>query len=172
MRCARLLACAAVLLAGCSPVLDWREVQPEGAFAQLMFPCKPATHVRTLELAGARVPLSLHACTAGQMTFALAAADVGEVARVGPALQQLREAAHANLGGVVQAMAIPRVDGMTPQPATQRMLVRGQRPDGTAVVEDVFVFSRGTRVYQASVLGVSLEAEPVETFLGSIKLRS
>ena len=160
------------MLTACSPALDWRESQPEGAFAQLMFPCKPATHVRTLDLAGARVPVSLHACAAAQMTFALAVADVGDLARVGPALEQLREAAHANLGGAVQPLAIPRIEGMTPQPATQRLLVRGRRPDGSAIQEDVFVFARATRVYQASVLGVSLEAEAVETFLGSIRLRS
>ena len=92
MCCARLLACAAVLLVACSPTLDWREVQPEGAGAQLMFPCKPSTNVRTLQLAGARIPMALHACSAGQMTFALAVADVIDAARVGPALEQLSDA--------------------------------------------------------------------------------
>ena len=43
-------------------------------------------------------------------------------------------------------------------------------PDGSATQQQLIVFSRGTRIYQASVLGASLDGEGVETFLGSIRL--
>jgi len=168
MRLALLLLPAAV--AACTPTLDWRELRPEGSGAQLLFPCKPSSHARTLELGGSRITLTLHACRAGDATYALAVADVGDLARVGPALVQLREAAQRNLGGRAQALAPPRVPGMMPQAQAQRVLVQGRLPDGSAVQEQLAVFSRATRVYQASVLGAALDAEGVETFLGSIRL--
>jgi hypothetical protein len=137
-----------------------------------MFPCKPGSQERRLQLAGAPVSITLHACSAGSMTFALAVGDVQEVERVVPALVQLRESAQRNVGGAAQVLALPRVDGMTPQPQTQRLLLEGRLPDGEAVREQVLVFSRGTRVYQASVLGRALDPEAADAFLGSIRLRS
>jgi hypothetical protein len=167
-----LLPAVALAAAACSPTLDWRELHPRGSGAQLLFPCKPQSHTRTLQLAGASVSLSLHACNAGDMTFALAAADVGDAARVPAALQELREAAQRNLGGGGQPLGMPRIQGMTPQPQAQRVRVQGRMPDGSAVQEQVLVFARDTRVYQASVLGAALDAEAVETFFSSIRLGS
>ena len=45
-----------------------------------------------------------------------------------------------------------------------------QRATWPATQQQLIVFSRGTRIYQASVLGASLDGEGVETFLGSIRL--
>jgi hypothetical protein len=157
-------------LAACSPTLDWRELRPAGSGAQLMFPCKPSSQTRPLELAGVRVPLTLHVCTAGGATYALAVADVGEAGRIAAALTQLGDAAARNLSGEAQELPMPRVAGATPQPQARRLLVRGHLPDGSAAQQQLAVFSHGTRIYQASVLGASLDGEGVETFLGSIRL--
>ena len=157
-------------LAACSPTLDWRELRPAGSGAQLMFPCKPSSQTRPLELAGVRVPLTLHACSAGGTTYALAVADVGDVSHIAAALIQLGDAATRNLAGDAQALPLPHVAGATPQPQARRLLVRGHLPDGSATQQQLIVFSRGTRIYQASVLGASLDGEGVETFLGSIRL--
>ena len=75
---------AAGLLAACAPALDWRDVRLEGSGVLLLFPCKPDSQTRTLSLAGASVRLSLHACSAAGSTWALAVADLGDPARVGP----------------------------------------------------------------------------------------
>lgn len=157
-------------LAACSPTLDWRELRLAGSGAQLMFPCKPSSQTRPLELGGVRVPLTLHACSAGGATYALAVGDVGDAGRIAAALTQLGDAATRNLGGDAQALPLPHVAGATPQPQSRRLLVRGHLPDGSAVQQQLAVFSRGTRIYQASVLGASLDGEGVETFLGSIRL--
>ena len=66
-----LVACAvgagALAVAGCSPALDWREVRPEGSQARALFPCKPASHARTVSLAARRVELTMYACAAGDV---------------------------------------------------------------------------------------------------------
>lgn len=88
--CRSLLPAVAAMLVACAPALDWRDVRPEGSGVLLLFPCKPDSQVRTLSLAGAPVRLALHACSTGGSTWALAVADVGDPARVGSALTELR----------------------------------------------------------------------------------
>jgi hypothetical protein len=54
------------LAAGCTPALNWRELRPEGSQAQLMLPCKPASHARRAAIAGETLEMSMFACTAGE----------------------------------------------------------------------------------------------------------
>jgi hypothetical protein len=160
---------AACLLAGCAPALDWREVRPEGSGLRLWFPCKPASHARNVALAAGQVRLQLSACKAGDLTWALAQADVGEPARVGPALAELDAAAARNLAAT-QARPLPlQVDGATPNPASRRVLLDGRLPNGRAVTEQVAVFAKGTQVFQATVLGERVDAEAADTFFGSLR---
>ena len=166
------LAALALLAAACSPALDWREVRPEGSGATLLMPCKPNSMVRNVRLAGDPVALTLSACSAGGQTWAIASADVGDPARVTAALNELEAAARTNLaGGPAQTLTLA-VAGATPNPASRRVQFSGQLGDGTAVQEQVAVFVRGTRVFQATVLGPQLPAEGVETFFGSLRAGS
>lgn len=152
---ARAVAAVAALLAaaGCAPTLDWRQLRPEGWGLALSLPCRPASHARSVALAGAPVELQLMACSADEHTFAAASADVADPARVGPALQALGAAAQANVQGRVEAEQAAAVSGMTPHPAARRWRLAGRLPDGRAVREQVLVFSHGTRVFQLTVLG-------------------
>jgi len=165
MAAAALLAAAAA----CSPTLDWRELRLAGSGVTLLLPCRPSAQVRSVQLAGRSVQLSLQACSAGGQTWALAFADVGDPAVLAPALDALRAAAQANLGatdGQTLPLAVP---GATPNAASRRVLLNGKLPDGKAVQEQVAVFTHGTLVFQATVLGESLPADGVETFFGSLR---
>ena len=175
-RFTKVLACA--LLAGCTPTLDWRDTRPEGSGLQLQFPCRAGGQSRDLPLAGVRVNLALHACAAGGLTWGLSHADVGDVARVGPALLELAAAARANLGadaGMPVPLPVPlsmslSVRGATPNPASGLWQVQGRLPDGTPVQMQVAVFARGTRVFQATVLGENLSSEAADIFFASMQL--
>lgn len=160
---------AATLLAGCSPTLDWREVRPEGSGAQLMLPCKPASMARKVRLAGAEVNLTLVACSAGNVTWALAFADLGDPTQVGPALAELGESAAGNLGASTPQRLPLAVAGATPNPASTRLFIEGRLPDGEAVQEQVAVFTKGTRVFQATAVGARLPAEALETFFDGLR---
>ncbi len=157
-------------LAACSPALNWREVRPEGSGAVVMLPCKPSHEVRKVPLAGVAVPMTITACRTGGAMYALSFADVGETGRVAPALQALREAALANLRGNVLAAQPARVEGMTPDAQAQRLSIRGALPDGTQVQEQLAVFSKGTRVFQATLFGSRLEPDAIETFFGGLRV--
>ena len=91
-------------------------------------------------------------------------------ARVTPALAEMRAALAANLhaeGGRVEAFAVA---GMTPNPQAQRVWLAGRLPDGTPVQAQAVVFTRGTRVYQAVVLGARLDAGAAAVFFDSLRL--
>lgn len=167
---------AAGLLSGCAPALDWRQVRPDGAGLEALFPCKPDSHARQAALAGRSVHMTLHACTAGGHTYALGFADVADPAQVPAALDALRAAAAANLGGREVAQATLSVPGMTPQPGARRIRVAGQLPDGQAMVQECAFFARGTVVYQASRIGPppppgqDEDGEAAATFFSSLRL--
>jgi hypothetical protein len=161
---------AFVLLSACSPTLDWREVRPEEGGAVALFPCKPSTDARMVTLDGARVRMMLTACRAGDATWALAYANVGEPARVMPALLALRAASVANLGAPAQRVGAMQVNGMTPNPQAERVRIEGKLPGGEAVTLESGFFAKGTWVFQATVMGAKSNSEAVATFFDNLKL--
>jgi hypothetical protein len=165
----RLLALAGgLLLCACSPALDWRQLHPEGWGLSVALPCRPASHARQVPLAGAPVQLTLLACSVDGHTFAVASADLGDPARVGPALQALAAAALANVDGTLEGEQPAAVPGMTPHPGARRLQMSGRLPDGSAVREQVLVFALGMRVFQASVVGPQADDPRVRPFFDSI----
>jgi hypothetical protein len=169
MRSPALPAAVLALTSACSPVLDWREVQPAGSGAQLLLPCKPASHSRRLMLAGSEVLLAMHTCQAGDVTWALAVAEVADPARVGPALDALRSATIANLGTAGGQTLPLAVAGATPHPSSTRVSLTGRLPDGQAVQAQVAVFSKGTRVFQATCLGAKVPADAADVFFEALR---
>lgn len=167
---------AAVVLAalvGCSPTLDWREVRPAGSHAQALFPCKPASHARTVTLAGAAVEMSMYACAVSQVSYALAFADMADPALVTPALDELTRSARAHLAAATPGASSPlAVAGATPNPRSASWTLSGRLPDGRLVNERLALFAWGTRVYQATAVGERLDAAALETFFASLKVGS
>ncbi len=137
---------------------------------QALMPCKPDRAVRPLSLAGAAVQYQMRACEAGGATWALAHADVADATRVGPALAYLKTAAGSKLGAAQVESTALQVPGMTPNAESARLSINGQRPDRSPVRQVVAVFSHGTSVFEAAVIGARLPAEAVESFLESVRI--
>ncbi|MES2959550.1 MAG: hypothetical protein V4792_15270 [Pseudomonadota bacterium] len=168
-----LLLALAGVVAACTPTLDWREVRPDGTGLLALFPCKPVGHARKLILGGNAVEMTLHACSAGGATYAVGFADVGQPQHVEPAIAELWAAAARNIGSKgSHAVAPLRLEGMTPQPQAGRQAFAGTLGDGQRVEEQVAVFARGTRVFQATMVGAKLEVDAVEMFFGALRLAS
>ena len=161
-------ACVGV---ACAPTLDWREVRPEASGLVALFPCKPSGNARRLNLVGESVEMTLYTCSAAGATYAIVFADVGQPQLVGQALEDLAVAAARNIGaGAVHTTAPFQVQGMTPNPRSQRRTFAGQLGDGRPVQQQVAVFSRGLRVFQATVIGEKLDADALEMFFGALRL--
>jgi hypothetical protein len=159
----------ALALAACSPTLNWREVRPDGTGAQLLFPCRPDAAERRVALAGNAVKLTLLSCAAGDHTWGLAFADMGDPTRVDAALAALQDSAFANLGAQ-RSDAVPQpVPGATPQPRAGRSRLAGRSPKGKRLNMQMLVFAHGTWVFQASALGESAADEALENFFTSVR---
>ena len=160
--------------AGCSPTFDWREFEPDGSGVVLAFPCKPDHHARSVTVAGARVNMEMLVCVAGDTTFALTYFDVADPTGVTAAITELRAVAAKNLGlgETPPGVAEFRVRGMTPNPQAARLVLAGRRPDGAPLRQQAAFFTKGLRVYQASVVGSQPSAEAVDTYFSSMKLPS
>ncbi|MBL8305754.1 MAG: hypothetical protein JNM33_03590 [Rubrivivax sp.] len=170
-RCATLMSLC-VTLAGCAPALDWRDVRPAGAALQLQFPCKPASQQRAVPLAGAVVPLTLLACDADGQTFALAVADLGDPARVEPALGELVAGAARNIGAPPASGRPQQPPGATPNAGNRRLSLQGRRPDGRPAHMALLVFTHGTAIFQATVLAETPGEGAADTFFASVRAGS
>lgn len=169
-RCASLLLRWALpCLAACAPALDWREVRLAHSGLSALFPCKPVSQVRRLRLGPQMVQMELHACTADGATWAVAHAELGDPARVGPALAELRDAAAANFTASGLKPRELQVEGATPNPASQRLQWQGRLPDGRAVSGQSAVFAKGTRVFQATVLTQEPDTQAMDNFFASLR---
>jgi hypothetical protein len=168
---AAMAAALGIALVACAPALDWRELRPAGTQLQLLFPCKPTSQQRTLNLAGAPVALTLHACQAGNLTWALSHADVADPARVASALTELKAAAQIKMGQPEVAWVALITPGATPnaQSGLARFSISGA--DRQALQMHVAVFAHGTRVFQAAVLGSSVPAEAADAFFSSLRVQ-
>jgi hypothetical protein len=171
---------SAALLAGvlaltaCSPTFNWRELQPAGTPLQALMPCKPETAVRSAPLvAGSSTELHMFSCEAGGLRFALAWADVGDVAVAPAALATWRAASLASIRvvpvpGDGDPMAWPvAVAGAS---SVLGVKAQGQDPQGQPVQTRAAYFSRGSLVFQAAIYGARLPDAPVEAFFSGLRL--
>ena len=156
-------------LLACSPALDWREIQPPESGAVVMFPCKPDRFVRSVTLAGQKVQMYLASCSAGGSTYALSHAALVDPTRIASTLEALRLLAASNIGGQATVLSALNVPGMTPHRLSERLAIQG-RADGRELREEVGVFTRGLRVYQATVIGETLDAQATDTFFAGLRL--
>jgi hypothetical protein len=150
--------------------MNWREVRVEGQGASMLLPCRPSSFARLVDLGDGPVKMTLQACDAGGATWALSWADVGDPARVPSALRALRQSAALNLSATPGDALPLRVPGATPQPENGRHALSGRAPDGRPLSGQIAVFSRGTVVYQATMLGPSASDESAATFFASLRL--
>ena len=166
--CARGLL-VALLVAGCAPALDWRDIRwPEAALVA-QFPCRPARQDRSVPVAGEFVKMSLQVCDADGASFALTVTDVGDPTRVPVVIEGLRDAATRNLGAVGASPEAWTVPGMTPQPQAGQWRLAGRLPDGKALEAVMAITSRGSHVVQLSVSSARLGETQVQPFLDGVR---
>jgi hypothetical protein len=161
-----------VALAGCADSGEWRTVQPDGWALEAAMPCRPAKNARTLTLAGRQVAWSLWSCESDGQLVALGSGDLTDPVAVPDALRQLPQSAARNLGATVQVQGPVAVPGMTPYEDAVRYRIEGRGPDGVLRAVEGAVFARGTRVYQAMLMGPGVDARRAAPLLEALRLRA
>lgn len=155
---------AACALAACSPEFNWRDYSSPTAPYRVMFPGKPDSHTRSVDLDGVKVDMTMTATEVNEVMYAVGSAELPDAARTPAALAAMQTAMLRNIG------AAP------PSPATAPggpidIDASGLR-NGTPMRLVAHFEARGNRVYQVIVLGKSssIPAEQAKQFMSSFKL--
>jgi len=161
-------AALCLLLSGCSPKYNWRDYASPDAPYRVMFPAKPATFTRTIDLDGMQVAMTMTAAEVDGATFAVGAAEAPDAARAQAALEAMQVALVRNIGATVTRQDTT-VDNNGR--ATRDVEASGTHNGAPMHLAGHFE-SRGKRFYQVIAIGRAdaLPAEQVEQFLTSFKL--
>jgi hypothetical protein len=118
---------------------------------------------------GAKLRMTLHSCKVDDRIYSIAWMDVASPADVDATARALVAAARANVSAD-EATSVPlSVAGSTPQPASGRWAWSGRWPDGRPVQQQTAVFSRGLRIYQATITGASVDAPGADRFFEGLR---
>lgn len=167
----RSIAAAALLMvAACTPTLNWREVPVEATGLKATFPCKPDHAERSLAFAPGR-SIVVHAvgCEAGGASFAVLYGDVGQPTEVAAALAQWRQASLAAAKSRIEKEEPYQPAGALGLPGSTMTRAAGQRADGRAVQSQAAYFVRGTQVFQVVVYAERLTPEMAEPFFAGLR---
>jgi hypothetical protein len=158
------------MLPACSPALNWREVRPEGTRLALLLPCKPDKAEKMVPLGGPATTLRMLGCDAGGATFAVAVADMGDVAKVAPVLAQWQSLTLANMKAVAAPQVSPlKLPSAAALPPASLVKAEGQGPDGKPVSGQAAYFAQGAQVFQVVMYSPRIAPEVAETFFSSLK---
>lgn len=165
---------AAVLVAACSPALDWRTVVLEEGALRASFPCKPRHMERGIELAGASAKVRMAACDADGTTFAVACAPLADPAQAGLALSHWRAAVLARMAAGVPQDHPFMAPGALALPQSVRTVASGQLSSGSPVTLQAVWFARvqGPQLTacHAVLYGAQVPAAVADTFFGGLVL--
>ena len=155
-----LAALAACLLAACAPTFNWRDYTSEDGAYRVMFPSKPASHTRNIDLGGIRVDMTMTGADVEGMAFIVGTALMPDAAQAQATLPALRQALLRNIDAPDDAAAA--------SPGAAALAVDAVTRNGKLRLVGRFV-AKGARVYQVIVVGPpkTLPAEQVEQFLTS-----
>jgi len=168
----RLLAAALclplwLLLAGCSPKYNWRDYASPDAPYRVMFPAKPSTFTRTIDLDGMPVAMTMTAAEIDGATFAVGAAEAPDAARAQAALEAMQVALVRNIGATVTSQKATADTDRATRDVDASGTSNGARMHLVGHFE-----ARGKRFYQVIAIGRTdaLPAEQVDQFITSFKL--
>jgi hypothetical protein len=169
----RSFLCAS-LVAACSPAYNWRTVSDAAEGYAIDLPAKPTIDERSVDIAGAALPMHVRAARAEGAVFAIASIDLprDDAQLRKSVVDALRRALARN----VQATPIERSINV---PMAQGGAVQGVEVLATGKAGDAheqrtihaWIAANGRHVYQAAIIAAHAPPqEQSEQFFGSLKL--
>lgn len=148
-----------ITLSACSPKYDWRDYRSADAPYAVLFPAKPATQTRTIELDQLAVSMTMTASDIDGVVFAIGVVQLADAAQAPAALTAMQTAMVNNIGGAITSSKQIPAGGVDIEASGKAMRLLGR-----------FV-AKDKRVYQIVIVGPAqkIEAEPAETFFTSFK---
>lgn len=166
---------ASILLMACSPKYDWRDYRSPDAPYRVMFPGKPATYTRSVNLDGLKVDMTMTATEIEGAMYAVGSAQAPDAAKARSALDAMKIALVRNIGATTATEKSTATSVASPG-ASSSVLASDISANGVlngVPMRLVGHFeTRGNRFFQVVVIGPakSIEQEPTEQFISSFKL--
>jgi hypothetical protein len=167
---------ASLALAACSPPYNWRDYSSPDAPFRVMFPDKPATHTRSIDLNGMKVDMTMTAAQVDGTMFAVGTAEAPDADQAEAALAAMKTALVKNIGATIKsekAGAASAVSGASQaRSAAIDIDARGVQ-NGEAMRLVGHFESRNKRFYQVIVMGKekAITKDNLEMFMSSFKLQ-
>lgn len=158
------LFCALTQL-GCTPSLNWRDVQL-GRLSTLL-PCKPDTATRDVLLTGQTIAMEMAGCEVGGSLFAISLVQAGNATQAPLLMAALRQASLAQL----QISAVHPVANSGDAQTSFDVFVDGKSPDGSPLQARFKWQLAGAQVYQIAAYGPRLGPEQLETLIAEARIR-
>jgi hypothetical protein len=169
-----LLLISASLLSGCSPKYNWRDYSSPDAPYRVMFPTKPASHTRSVELDGMKVNMTMTASEVDGVMFAVGSAEAPDAAHAQAALSAMKTALVRNIGATVtsEKSAMAATGGAAGKQSSTIDIEAAGTLNGAPTRLLGHFEARDKRFYQVIVMGKasSIQPEQTEQFLTSFKL--
>ncbi len=171
-----LIAASAALLLACSPQYNWRDYSSTDAPFRALFPDKPATHTRNIDVNGLKVDMTMTAAQVDGVTFAVGSAVAPDPAKAEAALAAMKTALVRNIGATIKSektsAAATAADGKSHHSARIDVDASGVQK-GVPVRLVGHFESRDKHFYQVIVIGPekNISKENVEMFMSSFKLQ-
>ena len=167
---------AATTMAACSPKYNWRDYSSQDAPFRVMFPDKPATHTRSIDLDGLNVKMTMTAAQIDGTMFAVGSAEAPDAAKAEAALAAMKTALVRNIGATVKSEKTGKASAVSGA-ASARSAAIDIEASGVQNGQPMRLVghfeSRNQRFYQVIVMGreKNVSQEQVEMFMSSFKLQ-
>ncbi|MYM91108.1 hypothetical protein GTP91_28530 [Rugamonas sp. FT82W] len=157
----------AAALSACSPQYDWRDYRSSDAPYAVLFPGKPASQTRSIQLDTLAVNMTMTAAEVNGVIFAVGSAQVPDAAQGPAAIEAMKTALVNNIGATVTSHKASADGGQ----ATLDVEAKGSQ-NGEAMRLIGHFIARDKRIYQVIVMGrdKNIVQDTVETYLSSFKL--
>ena len=166
---------AACILSACSPKFDWRDYRSVDAPYSSLFPGKPVTFTRPIDLNGVQVSMTMTATDVDGSTFAIGSALLPDTASAPAALAAMKIALTNNMAGSVNGgkpALMPAESGSITGDKTDIPVEARGMQNGTPILLVGRLVAKGQRIYQVIVVAKEnqVSRENIDMFLASFKL--
>jgi hypothetical protein len=166
---------AVAMVAACSPKYDWRDYSSPDAPYRVMFPGKPATYTRSVNLDGLKVDMTMTATEVEGAMYAVGHAEAPDAGKARAALDAMKIALVRNIGATTateKPSPSPAAATGGPAPGLASDVAASGVLNGVPMRLVAHFEARDKRLYQVVVIGPakSIAPEPTEQFISSFKL--
>lgn len=157
-----------MVLAACSPALNWRETRLSGLTALL--PCKPDQAQRDVQLGTRTVRMEMQGCDKQSTLFAISHIALRTPAQASEVIADWRSSTLANMRSTAAVGKPFPVKGLATHPVAVQIDTQGMDASGAPVQAKLAWFVSGTDVFHLAVYSPKLVEAMTEPLFSDLRI--